>query len=269
MTSGVVFDIREFTVHDGPGPRVTVFLKGCPLRCRWCHNPEGLEKAAQLMVRVNACVGCGECKKGCSHPGCAPFDRCLHACPNGLITKKGETYDCDTLTKKLIGYKPFLTGGGITFSGGEPLMQYEFLCDCLDKLQGLHRAIETSGYASPSVFESVISRCELVMMDIKLADRDRHFEYTGVYNDVILQNFETLKKSGVPYVIRVPLIPSVTDTENNLRAISQIVGGSAVELLRYNNAAGAKYPMVNKEFDLESKQNSKVDISIFKNAKML
>lgn len=269
MTSGVIFDIKEFTVHDGPGPRVTVFFKGCPLRCRWCHNPEGLSKAAELMVRVNACVGCGECKKGCNHPECAPFDRCLHACPKGLISKKGEQITSDALSKKLLAYAPFLKDGGVTFSGGEPLLQHEFLYDMLKATKPLHRAIETSGYAEPDVFLKIISECDLVMMDIKLVDRQKHFEYTGVYNDVILQNLEALKKSGVEHIIRVPLIPSVTDTEQNLKAVAQLAGDCAVELLRYNNAAGAKYPMVNKKFDLEQKPNSKVDISIFKNAKML
>ena len=269
MTHGTVFDIKEFTVHDGPGPRVTVFMKGCPLRCRWCHNPEGLEAAPQIMIRHASCVKCGECKKGCTHPECAGFDRCLHACPMGLIEKKGEYYDAGTLAKKLLSYKPFLKDGGITFSGGEPLMQAEFVCEVLTKLCGIHRAIETSGYADAATFKKVISHCELVMMDIKLANRDRHFEYTGVYNDKILENFKVLKSSGVPYIIRVPLIPSVTDTEENLTAISDIVGDSPVELLRFNKAAGAKYPMLGKKFDLEDMPNSKVDIKIFKNAIIL
>ena len=148
-------------------------------------------------------------------------------------------------------------------------MQAEFVCEVLTKLCGIHRAIETSGYADAATFKKVISHCELVMMDIKLANRDKHFEYTGVYNERILENFKVLKSSGVPYIVRVPLIPSITDTEENLTAISDIVGDSPVELLRFNKAAGAKYPMLGKKFDLEDMPNSKVDIKIFKNAIIL
>ena len=264
--TGVIFDIKEFTVHDGPGARVTVFLKGCPLRCRWCHNPEGLEKSPVLMVRKSACVGCGLCKKGCDHPECQGFDRCLFACPNGLIEVKGHKTDSDALAKKLLSYKDFLEDGGITFSGGEPLMQHEFLCEALQKTKPLHRAIETSGYANPKVFKKVISLCDLVIMDIKIFDRRKHFEYTGVYNDVILENFEILKNSGIPHIIRIPLIPGITDTKENLLAISALVGDSPVELLPYNKAAGAKYPMVDKEFTLKAADPATPDTEIFKNA---
>lgn len=268
--TGVVFDIKEFTVHDGPGVRVTVFLKGCPLRCKWCHNPEGLSPEPELMVRVASCTGCGACRRGCSHPECAPFDRCVHVCPNGLISVAGKRYDAKSLAEKLRSYAPFFkNGGGFTFSGGEPLMQYGFLNELLDDTRPFHRAIETSGFASPSVFRETAEKCDLVLMDIKLADSEKHAEYTGAPNDVILENYAWLKKSGIPHTVRIPLVPGITDTRENLEAISRIVGSDRVELLRYNRAAGAKYPTVGKKYPLPDAEGAPTDLTIFERATLL
>ncbi|MBP3480917.1 MAG: glycyl-radical enzyme activating protein [Clostridia bacterium] len=273
MTYGTVFDIREFTVHDGPGARVTVFLKGCPLRCRWCHNPEGLPPAPQLMIRESACTRCGACRVKCSHSECQPFSRCLHACPSGLITLCGERFSSDELAKRLSGYAPFLKNGGVTFSGGEPLMQHEFLSELLTKTRPLHRAIETSGYAPQRIFREIAGLCDLVIMDLKLADREQHKKYTGVYNDVILKNLQYLQQSGREHIIRIPLIPEITDTKQNLLAAAELAGDSQVELLRYNRAAGAKYETVGKKYTLDglSAQGEQAlpDISIFRKAKIL
>ena len=267
---GTIFDIREFTVHDGPGVRVTVFLKGCPLRCRWCHNPEGLSPKPELMIRTGACTGCNSCKKPCLHPECKPFDRCLHACPDGLISLCGEKISSDMLSQKLLSCAPFLkNGGGVTFSGGEPLMQHDFLYETLTKVKPLHRAVETSGFADPDIFRKILNECELIMIDLKLANREEHKKYTGVYNDVILKNIRILQESRREHIIRIPLIPGITDTEKNLRAAAQIAGGSHVQLLRYNKAAGAKYPAVGRVFRLEEKPAQHVDISIFEKAELL
>lgn len=272
MTTGTVFDIREFTVHDGPGTRVTVFLKGCPLHCRWCHNPEGLSPEPQLMIRKSACIRCSACKAKCTHPDCMKFNRCLHACPLGLISVCGYRTNADALAKKLHGYTPFFkSGGGITFSGGEPLMQPEFLYELLTKTRPLHRAVETSGYARAQVFEQIIEICDLVIMDLKLADRTAHKKYTGVYNDIILENLRRLQKSGREHIIRIPLIPSITDTEQNLCAAAKLVRDSSVELLRYNGAAGAKYETIGKKYTLDGLKEQKTmpDISMFERVKIL
>lgn len=268
--NGTVFDIKEFTVHDGPGTRVTVFLKGCPLRCVWCHNPEGLSVKPQIMVRKSACTGCGECKKGCFHPECQAFNRCIHACPNGFIRLKGSKWNADELAKKLIGYKAFFkNGGGVTFSGGEPLLQHEFLCEVLQKTDSLHRAVETSGYADGDIFQKVISLCDLVIMDIKIANREQHKKYTGVYNDVILDNYRRLLASGKDHIIRVPLIPGITDTRENLEAIAHLTQNSAVELLRYNRMAGVKYDELGMEYTVSGDENTEIDPSIFTKATIL
>ena len=251
---GIVFDIKEFSLHDGPGGRVTVFLKGCPLRCRWCHNPEGLVREPQLMYKENLCSHCGLCEIPCRHEECIPFGKCLHICSNGCLSVSGKEYDSKELFDKLISYKSFLESnkGGVTFSGGEPLMQADFLCEMLDMLknEGIHTAIQTSGYAPEETFKKVLGKTDYVMFDIKLADAELHKFYTGVENELILKNFKHLKNSGREYVIRTPLIPGITDSKENIEKIKRIIGDSKHELLSYNEFAPAKYKMLGMKFSL-------------------
>jgi len=243
--TGTIFDIKEFSLHDGPGPRTTVFLKGCPLQCRWCHNPEGLSPKPQLMIKHTLCTSCGKCKQPCLHEDCKNFSRCVHICPNGLISISGNKFTPDELVKVLLKNIDFYieNGGGITFSGGEPLMQSEFLLDAISKLP-CHTAIQTSGYASKEVFCKTINAVDYVMMDIKLADRELHKKYTGVYNDIIIENFRYLKESGKEYIIRTPLIPNICDTYENLKQIKEIIGCSPWEQLPENTFWKAKYSMI-------------------------
>ena len=246
--TGIIFDIQEFTIHDGPGIRVTVFLKGCPLRCIWCHNPEGLSPLPQLMIKKNRCMHCGKCLNGCTHADCVPFNRCVHACPDGLVTVTGEIWDDNTLAEKLCGYRDMLPDGGITISGGEPLMQADFSAALLRNVRGMHRTLQTSGYADADAFLKVIAESDYVLFDLKLADREKHKEYTGKYNDAILHNYRLLLESGIPHEVRIPLIPGITDTHENLEALKKITVNSPVELKNYNNLAGAKYPLLDMEF---------------------
>lgn len=263
--NGLVFDIREFTVHDGPGCRVTVFMKGCPLRCRWCHNPEGLLPKPQLMKKMAQCVQCGKCCIECTHEECRPYGVCLHSCPNGLLSVSGKYWSADALVSHLQGYAELLPDGGVTFSGGEPLLQGEFVAEVASKLK-LHRAIQTSGYADNTLFSDVLKHMDYVLMDIKLADPKMHRQYTGVDNAPILRNYQTLLDSGKPHVIRVPLIPGITDTKDNLCAIAALTEYSHVELMHYNPLAGAKYPMVGMEYTLEKSENAQVDLRWFRSA---
>ncbi len=270
---GTIFDIKEFSVHDGPGVRTTVFLKGCPLRCKWCHNPEGLLPYPQIMVKESQCIHCNACYTPCTHEVCKPYGRCLVACPMGLITLAGKEMDSAEVAAKVLKGKDFLrmSAGGVTISGGEPLMQPDFTIDLLKIMSELHRAIQTSGFADSEVFERVISNADYIMMDLKLIDSEKHRMYTGVDNKKILKNAEILKKSGKKHVFRVPLIPDITDTEENLRAISEVAGESEVELLPYNAMAGAKYKSVGMEYPLDGhkSENNKIDLSIFKRGKLL
>lgn len=250
--TGTIFDIKEMAVHDGPGIRTTVFLKGCPLKCKWCHNPEGLTSEIQLMYKEARCLHCNVCKRECSHTDCKPFGRCIHSCPENCLNIVGKKVTAKELATELQKSADVLGSafGGFTFSGGEPLMQSEFLLELIGLLKEYHLCIETSGFADSKVFANVIEKLDFVIMDIKLADNALHKKYTGVSNEKILSNFEILKQSKKTYIIRTPLIPGITDTKDNLDAIKKTIGDSKWEQLPYNAAAGAKYKMLGLNYEL-------------------
>lgn len=249
---GTIFYIEEFTLHGGPRIRTTVFLKGCPLRCRWCHNPEGLSFSPEVMKKHNLCTGCNMCQKHCEHEDCKPFPVCVLACPNGALHIAGQRYSAEELANRLLENKEILKAGsgGVTFSGGEPLAQAEFMLEVISKLNGMHTAIQTSGYADQDVFKRVINKVDYVMFDIKLADPVKHKQYTGVSNELILKNFEILRKSNKDYIVTTPLIPNITDTQENLRAIKALIKDSKWQKLPYNPYTAAKYRMLNREYKL-------------------
>ena len=260
---GVIFDIKEFTVHDGPGIRTTVFLKGCPLRCIWCHNPEGLSAAPQLMVSKGGCQDCGACRKPCNHPECQPFARCILACPAGLLQVSGRRVQAEELAAQLMKQRDFFegSGGGVTLSGGEPLMQPDFLCALLEALGPLHRIIETSGYAPAAVFRRAVSLCDAVYMDLKHPDDEIHKRATGVGNKPILENLKWLKTSGLPYVLRIPLIPGINDDRECLSRTVELAarergGLQKIDFMPYNPFAGAKYEMTGMQFAYQREKDN-------------
>ena len=246
MSKGTIFSIEEFAINDGPGIRTTVFLKGCPLRCAWCHNPEGLSPKPQIFHAMDGDEICG---------------------------RKVEAKD---LAADLLKNREFfeMNGGGVTFTGGEPTMQADFLCEVMDLLPGVHKAIETSGYCKPEVFKRILDRLDLVLFDIKHTDPQQHKRWTGVDNAPILANLETLKRSGKPFVVRVPLIPGVNDSLENMEATRDLVkdapGLQRLELLRYHKTAGAKYPKVDMEYSPAFDTDAEPAVhDIFGNIKLL
>ena len=247
---GWIFDIKEMAVHDGPGLRTTVFFKGCPLRCVWCHNPEGLVSKPQLMFKEARCKSCGLCRIPCAHPECVPFGRCLHVCPENCLEVTGREIDSKALAIEMEESARILGRqfGGFTFSGGEPLAQSDFLIEIRDLLPQYHFCIETSGYADGDIFSSVLNKVDYVIMDLKIADNVLHRKYTGVSNEKIIENMETLRQSGKPCLIRTPLIPGITDTVENIAAIKKIVGNLQHEFLEYNPIGAAKYKMLGIDY---------------------
>lgn len=266
MKKGLIFDIKEYAIFDGPGVRETVFFKGCPLRCVWCHNPEGLSRKRELSVARASCIHCGKCSRICTSDSCTLCGKCVEVCPLSLRKICGEEISSGALAQILLSHRDFYSalGGGFTFSGGEPLYQHEFLFDVLDRLKGAHRVVETSAFASPQVFSELLKRCELVIMDIKLVDPQLHKKYTGVDNEPILTNYRTLVKESFPHIIRTPLIPDVTDTEENAKALSALLKGDPslvrLELLPYHVTAGAKYENVGRTYSPPFDSSKKITV---------
>lgn len=222
---GRIFEIREFTLHDGPGVRTTVFFKGCPLRCAWCHNPEGQSFEIETMTRAN-----GE-KVAC-----------------------GRDWEPAALAEELLRNRDIMaeSGGGVTFSGGEPLAQARFLLELfpLLKAEGVNLAIETSGHAPPPDYRAVVAQMDFVYQDMKLLESDAFRRWTGGDLSVVMENVAWLRTSGVPYSFRVPVIPGVNDAAANRAAFEAFAAGAKVEFLPYNVAAGAKYSMLGREYPM-------------------
>ena len=256
MSSALIFSIEEFSVFDGPGIRTTIFLKGCPLRCEWCHSPEGQGFDNFILRSPNGCTCCGNCLKHATQADKHTVftKQSMDNCPNNLLRYCAKEYTPEQLYHKLEKNFSILSasGGGVTFSGGEPTAHPEFLMDCLKLLSGkVNRAIQTSGACEPAFFEKILQHCDFVLFDIKLMDEALHTRYTGASNRNILENFKLLVNSHTDFIIRTPLIPQVTDTSENLTAIAKLLAQNnirSIELLPYNKLAGAKYPLVGKEY---------------------
>jgi pyruvate formate lyase activating enzyme len=270
--TGTVFDIQRFSIHDGPGIRTTVFLKGCPLSCRWCHNPQGMSPGPQLAYRSSRCFGCGECVSLCLHAAlsldggraeidrerCDSCGRCVAACVSGALEIIGRQATPAEVMELVARDQPFYrtSGGGMTVGGGEPLAQLAFTLALLDLAGrlGIHRVVDTSGYADWTDLRRVACACELILYDIKVVDADRHRAMTGVGSELVLDNARRLAAEGVALRLRVPIIPGLTDDEDNLRSIARFareLGGPPVDLLPYHRLTESSYRALGLAYPLE------------------
>ena len=244
--TATIFEVREFCLHDGPGIRTTVFFKGCPLRCAWCHNPEGLSPEPEMLFKSAKCHHCGNCQNGGD-------------CPHGARVMCGRRWTVAELAQDIRVNADILrsSGGGVTFSGGEPLMQAKFLCALADELKTgtvpVHLALETSGYAPAAVYQEAVGKMDLVFQDLKHPDPEAHRRWTGVDPAPIHANLAWLKASGQPFVARIPLIPNVNDSEEAKEGFARLLDGKSgllrVELLPYHLTAAAKYPFTGRTYD--------------------
>jgi pyruvate formate lyase activating enzyme len=272
MSFGIIFDIKKYAIHDGPGIRTTVFFKGCPLHCWWCHNPEGLNPAIAGSFRPERCIGCGQCVAACPQKALPAPDRsfadntrcrlcgtCSRICPAEARQMVGRKVTVAEVVSELEKDIPFYdqSQGGITFSGGEPLLQPDFLLELLEACGrlGLQRAVDTTGYADSALLLKVAEKTDLFLYDLKHMDSDKHRQYTGVPNERILENLKLLASAGAKIHMRVPIIPGLNDDEENLQNLKDFLltlpEVRDLHLLPYHRAAREKYRRFKMTYRLE------------------
>ncbi|HII67585.1 glycyl-radical enzyme activating protein [Thermococcus sp.] len=272
MISGIIFDIKRYAIHDGPGIRTTIFMKGCPLSCWWCHNPEGVSPKPELMYFEFKCIHCHTCVKVCPENAisfdenetqqidrekCTGCGVCASACPTSALRLVGRVITVEELLteieKDIKLYDD--SGGGVTFSGGEPLSQPKFLVESLKELKKryIHTTVDTSGYAPKEVLKQILPHTDLFLYDIKLYDSGENEKYTGVPNDIIIENLKFLTGQGKEVILRFPIIPGITDTDKNVKGwtnfISEIKGINEIDLLPFHDVS-EKFRRIGREYKM-------------------
>ena len=271
MEKGLIFNIQKMSIQDGPGIRTTVFFKGCPLRCLWCANPESQNRKKEIAFFHGKCVQCGYCTQICPvqaitgsnqmfsihREQCIQCLQCAKECCTNAKKIIGQEYSSKELLIEIFKDKEFYvkSGGGVTFSGGEPFLQYDFLLECLKecKKEGLHIAIETTGFSDIEKILSASRYIDLIFYDLKHMDTQKHKKFTGVSNDTILHNFRTLTQYHKNVIARIPLIPSFNDSETNIRktaAFAANCGAYRLEILPYHKLGIIKYQQLGREYQL-------------------
>jgi pyruvate formate lyase activating enzyme len=275
--TGLVFNVQRFSIHDGPGIRTTVFLKGCPLHCFWCHNPEGLRFKLEVQFTASRCIACGECVLACPHGAqelgpagrvfhrerCLACGACVMACYSQALQLTGQMMSLDQAMIEILQDRAFFesSGGGVTLSGGEPMLQHEFTLALLGrcKAAGLHTAVETTTQTRWDYLAAALPLVDLFMIDIKHFDPDKHKQATGVSNHLILANIRRLAQTGKPIIFRIPVVPGVNDSPAEIGAIAGFIheqmvaradGGAALalELLPFHQLASDKYASLGMDY---------------------
>lgn len=277
----IIFDIQRFSVSDGPGIRTTVFMKGCPLRCPWCHNPESQHPFPEVMFFESKCIGCGRCREACPRGAISPdpslcVDRrlcdncgkCAQACPSNALVLSGTLMTVSDVMRQVEKDAPFYkaSGGGVTLSGGEPTMHPEFAAALASfcRERGLHVALDTCGFAARGTFARLIEHVDLVLFDVKHTNPERHKNLTGADAEPIIDNLYEVAERGVATVIRVPVIPGCNDTTDNVHKLAHLVrqlldlGGNitCIDLLPYHRLGEAKYKALGRPYSLGGIQTS-------------
>lgn len=272
MQSGLIFDVKRYAINDGPGIRVAIFLKGCPLGCRWCHNPESISGKVQKMYNKAKCIGCKSCIEACPENACTlgrdgivtdlslctGCGVCADVCPTKATEMSGRLTTVEEIVAIVEKERVFFdqSGGGVTFSGGEPLKQSGFLVDALIELgkNSFHRAVDTSGFAPKEIILEVAKHTDLFLYDLKMMDSSRHKNWTGVDNKIILENLQLLAKTGACIDIRIPLIKGVNADHENLEKSATFIANlpgekKSVSLLPYHYSMASKHVKLGQGFD--------------------
>ncbi len=271
-SSSLVFDIKRYAINDGPGIRVTIFFKGCPLSCIWCHNPESHSPTVQKMYSRDKCIGCEACVDACEQKACiltadgivtnqelcVLCGKCAEVCPTKATEMSGEQLMVKDIMELISREKSLMdeSGGGVTFSGGEPLMHPDLLIPLLEECgsRGIHRCVDTTGLANKELLLQVAAKAELFLFDLKMMNSEKHLNYTGVNNSNILNNLQMLANTDVDIIIRIPLIKDVNDDDQNMNETAEFIAAlpgkrREVNLLPFHHAAAKKHKKLGQSYD--------------------